>query len=199
MKRLMMTLSAVLCYAMATTVFTGCAGDALVPPPMIDPTPAVSASMDCLLEISEESSQSFDYFVKYYDQEGTVQSEQVVWQAPEEDPVKLINKPFLQWKKQVTTSLPSKLGFFLEVKPKPDIDLSNPSRKHKCYVGYTVNFKTVRESGNGYANRSQPYGHDIDIKSSDVETYFSQGFGRIADFIYTIDENGEISDVKFWE
>ena len=190
---------AVFCCAMTTIVFNACSSETLVNPPLTDTTPPMNAVMDCTLQISEESLESFDFFVKYYDKDGKVQNEKVIWEASKEDDVKLINKPFKQWKKEVTTTLPATLGLFLEVKPKDDIDLSNPEKKHSYYVGYSVNFKSVRESGKDYVNRSEPYGHGAEMKSGQVEAYFSQGFGKLANFIYTFDKKGEVTAINEWE
>lgn len=63
---------------MTTTIFTACSSDddnnnkKPVDPP-------ATGEMECKLYTIDESLASFDYYVKYYDESGNIQSEKLVW------------------------------------------------------------------------------------------------------------------------
>lgn len=110
MKKNLMTFAAVLCCSMISVMFCACSSETEIEDPLTDKTPVTGAKMDCILKISAESLVSFDFFVKYYNAEGTIQSEKVVWtDAASENGIE-----YKQWKKLVTTSLPSTLGMYFE-------------------------------------------------------------------------------------
>ena len=104
-----MTLAAVLCCAMTTTVLTACGGSddsGNVPGP--DKTP-VAGVMEAKFEVSEDIIKYLDVTVEYYDADGSVKKEQM---------------DKTTWSKQVKAKLTAKLGARLLMKLKDGVDVS---------------------------------------------------------------------------
>ena len=191
-----MTLAAVLCCAMTTTIFSACSSETEIEDPLTDKTPVTSAKMECILKISEESLVSFDFFVKYYDADGNIQSEKVAWadaEKPSQDGIK-----YKEWKKLVTTSLPSTLGMYFEIRPREDIDLSDPDKMHTFIYDEGVYISSVRESGASYQLKQVNKGSKNSTKSSKIEAAFSIPCA-LADIIVTFDKNGNVISERTWE
>lgn len=77
MKKILMATAAMALMTM-TTVFTACSsddGDNNNKKPVDPPT---SGEMECKLYTTDESLASFDFYVKYYDESGNIQSEKLV-------------------------------------------------------------------------------------------------------------------------
>ena len=109
MKKIMLTLAAVLCCAMTTTVLTACGGSddsGNVPGP--DKTP-VAGVMEAKFEVSEDIIKYLDVTVEYYDADGSVKKEQM---------------DKTTWSKQVKAKLTAKLGARLSMKVKDGVDVS---------------------------------------------------------------------------
>ncbi len=139
MKKIMMTLAAVLCCAMTTTVFTSCGGDddnGNNNQPPVDV--AVSAEMECALYTTEQSLAAFDFYVKYYDENGNIQSEKVVWSEQNNADGKR------EWTKKVVQKLPATLGVLFEIKPKDGIDLN---AQYIISRGYDIKITSRTASG----------------------------------------------------
>ena len=136
---MMMTLAAVLCCAMTTTVFTACGSDDDDndnKKPVDAPTSGV---MDCTLYTTDESLASFDYYVKYYDESGKIQSEKVVWSDQTNQQGKRT------WTKKVVAKLPATLGILFEIKAKDGLD---PNGQYILSRGYDITFTSKTASGN---------------------------------------------------
>lgn len=76
MKKILMATAAMA--LMTTTIFTACSsddGDNNNKKPVDPPT---SGEMECKLYTTDESLASFDFYVKYYDESGNIQSEKLV-------------------------------------------------------------------------------------------------------------------------
>lgn len=81
--------------------------------------------MICTLKVAAEVPNSYDFFVKYYDADGNIQSEQIVWKDSPKNIVYIESEPAKEWTKTVsTTKLPATLGLFFEVKSKDGVDLN---------------------------------------------------------------------------
>ena len=110
MKKIMLTLAAVLCCAMTTTVLTACGGSddsGDVPGP--DKTP-VAGVIKAGIKVSEDMLKYLDLTVEYYDANGSVQKE-------------TMDKT--EWSKEVKAKLTAKLGARLLMKLKDGVDVSN--------------------------------------------------------------------------
>lgn len=194
MKKNLMTFAAVLCCSMISVMFCACSSETEIEDPLTDKTPVTGAKMDCILKISAESLVSFDFFVKYYNAEGTIQSEKVAWtDAASENGIE-----YKQWKKLVTTSLPSTLGMYFEIKPKEDIDLSDPNKMHTFIYDEGVYISSVRESGANYQLKQVVLGSKGSTKSSKIEAAFSSPCA-LADIIVTFDKDGNVVSERKWE
>lgn len=119
-----MTLAAVVCCAMISTVFTACSDDD--DKDSAPDTKAVAAVMTCKMDVSDDILAALDLTVEYYDADGKVQSE------------KMTKK---EWEKEIRTTLPATLGARLKAKLKPDFDVTSDQKFAfgYSYAGYAVN------------------------------------------------------------
>ena len=119
MKKFMMTLAAVLCCAMTTTVLTACGGDDKDTPGP-DNTP-VTAQLLSEFKPSEDLLKYMDVTVEYYDASGSIQKETITG----------------DWTKTVRARIPAKLGIHVTIKLKDGVDVSTID---KATMGYKTNF-----------------------------------------------------------
>ena len=190
MKKIMMTLAAVLCCAMTTTVFTACSSsDDDDNNKKSEQDATKYGVMECTLYTSDESLASFDFFVKYYDDNGQVQSEKVAWDE------KLDSEGLRTWTKIVTAKLPATLGVFFEMKPKDGID---PEAQHIFAGGYRMFFRSTTSTNKVISS----YGPIGDYKSSgNKKGEFEDALKKhscVLDIIYQYDINGKGTASK-WE
>lgn len=199
MKKFFLMLAAVLCYLVIAKTFTSCTTEIVSNEPLPDNTPVTSAQMECVLQIAEVSLVSFDFFVRYYDADGNEKSEKVVWTDIEKQSASGIK--YKQWTKTVTAALPTTLGMFFEMKPREDIDLSDPNHLHSYSYKQELTISSVRQSGATYQFKQTPAGHSASIKSSNIQGFFSndQKPGVFANIIVTFDKNGNITRTKEWQ
>ena len=130
MKKILMTLAAVLCCTMTTIVFTACGSDDDNDTKPQKDLPA-TCEMVVKLLTDDETLTSFDFYFKYYDANGQVQSEKVVFDE------KLTSLGQRSYSKKVTAKLPAMLGGLYEAKLKDGVDLSV---KHTYSRGYEIRF-----------------------------------------------------------
>ena len=122
MRKILMTLAAVLCCAMTTTVFTACGSDDDDNTTKPDDTTPVEAVMDYSLETSDAMLATFDLTVEYYDAAGKVQTEPMTQKT---------------WTKKVSAKLPATLGARLKAQLKFGVDVST---QEKVIVAYGYNY-----------------------------------------------------------
>ena len=187
-----MTLAAVLCCAMTTTIFTACSsddGDNNNKKPVDLPT---SGEMECKLYTTDESLASFDFYVKYYDESGNIQSEKLVWT----DQTNLDDVIVRVWKKKVVAKLPATLGILFEAKAKDGLD---PNGQYILSRGYDIQFISFTESGKSI-DMYIPTGryNSLGIKGSELEDKLKE-YGRPLDIIYKFDANGKGLGTSKWE
>jgi hypothetical protein len=189
MKKIIMTLAAVLCCAMTTTVFTACSSDDDDNNKTSGQDATVTGEMECTLYTSDESLASFDFFVKYYDDNGQVQSEKVAWDE------KLDSQGLRTWTKKVKAKLPAKLGVLFEMKPKDGID---PEGQHIFARGYNI-FIMSKTSSDKVISSYGPMSKYISSrnKKGEFEDALKE-HGRILDILYQFDSNGKGTASK-WE
>lgn len=195
MKKILKTISLLMCGFVLTTGFTACGDDdenyqknSNIP---------TKTSMDCTLKVDAEALNSFDFFVSYYDDNGKVQTEQMVWKDSKTN-LEVINlsKPAKEWKKTVTiTKLPSTLGLLFEVKPKAGIDTN---AGYNWLWGY--NMILMAMNANGGVITDKMWGHEniFTIPEGMFEEIFNNGRGGLLNEIYTFQSNGAITTSK-WE
>ena len=104
-----------LCAMTVTTVFTSCGGDDA---PQQAPEGPTSATLYTYLLTNDETLGNFDFLVKYYDANGQVKEEKVVFDEIQDANG---NKAY-KWEKTVTANLPTTLGMFFEMKLKDGLD-----------------------------------------------------------------------------
>ncbi len=188
MKKMMMTLAAVLCCAMTTTVFTACGSDDDDNNKPVD-VPA-TGEMKCTLFTSDESLASFEYYVKYYDESGKIQSEKVVWSDQ-------TNQQGLRtWTKNVVAKLPATLGILFEIKAKDGLD---PNTQYIQSCGYNIQFMSLTASGKSI-DLYNPSGREntFGVKGSELEDKLKE-YGRPLNIIYKYDINGNGTGTSKWE
>ncbi len=190
--RLIAAFAAVLCCAMTTTVFTACGGDDDDngnKKPVDAPT---SGEMDCTLYTSDESLASFDFYVKYYDESGNLQSEQVVWSGK----TTMDGLSVRTWTKKVVAKLPATLGILFEAKAKDGLD---PNGQYILSRGYDITFTSKTASGNriDISPLNKNYSSSRN-KVSMLEEVLKEK-GRPLDIIYKFDVNGKGTKTGTWE
>ena len=193
MKKILMTLAAAFCCAMTTTVFTACGSDDddnNNKKPVDAPT---SGEMECTLYTSDESLASFDFYVKYYDESGKIQSEKVVWSDQTTNQDDLILRT---WTKKVVAKLPATLGILFEVKAKDGLD---PNGQYILSRGYNITFSSKTASGNtietSIPNKNYVSGRN---KVGMLEEMLKEN-SRPLDIIYKFDVNGKGTGPSKWE
>jgi len=191
MKKIMMTLAAVLCCAMTTTVFTACSSDddnnnkKPVDPP-------ATGEMECKLYTTDESLASFDYYVKYYDESGNIQSEKLVWT----DQTNLDDVIVRVWKKKVVTKLPATLGILFEAKAKDGLD---PNGQYILSRGYDITFTSKTASGNPIDISPLNKNYSSSRNKVGMLEEALKEKGRPLDIIYKFDVNGKAAGTSTWE
>lgn len=109
MKKKLLTIAALICCAMATTVFTACGDDDEGGAP-VDGNKSVAVAMNYTFKTSEDMLKNFDLTIEYYGDNGTVQSEQMTT---------------ILWQKTVRPKLPTTVGARLLVKVKDGVDVAS--------------------------------------------------------------------------
>lgn len=189
MKKILMATAAMA--LMTTTIFTACSSDVgdNNKKPVDPPT---SGEMECKLYTTDESLASFDFYVKYYDESGNIQSEKLVWT----DQTNLDDVIVRVWTKKVVAKLPATLGILFEIKAKDGLD---PNGQYILSRGYDITFTSKTASGNR-------------IDKSAPNKKFSSGRNKVGmfeealkenarplDIIYKFDANGKGLGTSKWE
>jgi hypothetical protein len=192
MKKILMTLAAVLCCAMTTTIFTACSsddGDNNNKKPVDPPT---SGEMECKLYTTDESLASFDFYVKYYDESGNIQSEKLVWT----DQTNLDDVIVRVWTKKVVAKLPATLGILFEIKAKDGLD---PNGQYILSRGYDITFTSKTASGNRIDIFAPNKKFSSGRNSVGMLEEVLKEKGRPLDIIYKFDANGKGLGTSKWE
>lgn len=187
--RLIAVFAVVLCCAMTTIVFTACSSDDDDNTKKSEQDATKYGVMECTLYTSDESLASFDFFVKYYDDNGQVQSEKVAWDE------KLDSEGLRTWTKKFKAKLPATLGVLFEMKPKDGID---PEAQHIFARGYNMFFRSTTSTDKVISS----YGPIADYKSSrnkkgEFENALKEN-SCVLNIIYQYDINGKGTASK-WE
>ena len=130
MRKILMTLAAVLCCAMTTTVFTACGSDDDDKSEPASNKP-VAAVMDVTLSVSDDMVDKANLSVEYYDANGIVQTETLTKK---------------DWTKSVQAKLPATFGIRLMVKAKEGVDYASLEKFTESYT-YSYSVYPVNASG----------------------------------------------------
>ena len=166
---MMMTLAAVLCCAMTTTVFTACGSDDKDTPGS-DKNP-VAAQMVSEFSASEDMLKYMDVTVEYYDANGSIQKEKVTG----------------TWDKAVKAQLPATLGSRVTIKLKDGIDVSTID---KATMGYTIKYagNCVNAAGEGVgATKSTSMSPSVDVPGNKLEEYVERHKDGLVSYLYIFD------------
>lgn len=198
MTKQFMTLAAVLCCAL-TTVFFSCTTETIeeggTPK---DNTPVVSSTMNSKVYTNSETLKAFDFFVKYYDANGEIQNKKVTWTDIKEN----VKNDFStrldkEWSIEVTTGLPSTLGFWIDAKPRTDVEFNDPEQLYELRIAGTCTIYSSRESGNKYKEASDDNNSTAHISAKRFEKRFASDLPFI-NILCTFDKNGDLTKSK-WE
>ena len=176
---MMMTLAAVLCCAMTTTVFTACGSDDdnNNNDPSQKDLPA-TCDMTVTLITDDETLTSFDFYFKYYDENGQVKSEKVVYDE------KLNADGLRTCTKKVTAKLPAMLGALYEAKLKEGVDLSV---KHSYCRGHEIMFASYTASGKVIDYYKPAWGYII----TNISGVFPEEQSRVLDITDQFNSEGK--------
>lgn len=181
MKKILMTLAAVLCCA---TMLSSCGKVDPGQPEAPDTTP-VAAVMDYKFTVTDDLFNAFTLTVEFYDAAGTVKTETMTSK---------------EWTKSVkTTKLPATLGARLKIKLKDGFDSSKDavfSAKH--YYGYKYNVvnKSNENLGNTVLGGSES---GVDMKYEKVPAYAERYRDKpIMSFVLNFAADGTATSGK-WE
>jgi len=191
MKKIIMTLAAVLCCAMTMTVFTACGDDDDEDNKKPEDV-ATSGVMECQLYTDDETLGSFDFYVKYYDANGNVKNEKVVWT----DQTTLDDLTVRTWTKKVVQKLPATLGILVEIKAKDGID---PNGKYILSRGYNITFTSFTASGKRIDTTIPNKDYTSSRNKVGMLDEMLKEKGRPLDIIYKYDVNGKGTGTSKWE
>ena len=176
-----MTLAAVLCCAMTTTVLTACGGDDSGDTPGADTTP-VAAKLVSEITVSDDLVKYMDITVEYYDATGAIQKEQMTT---------------TKWSKDVTAKLVAKLGARVTIKLKDGVDVSKIDKITVSY-SYAYAGACLNAAGQTVGSvTSDQFEQSIVISGSDIEKLIENRKAGLIKFLYIFD--GKSATYSTWE
>ena len=176
-----MTLAAVLCCAMTTTVLTACGGDDSGDTPGADTTP-VAAKLVSEITVSDDLVKYMDITVEYYDATGAIQKEQMTT---------------TKWSKDVTAKLVTKLGARVTIKLKDGVDVSKIDKTTVSY-SYAYAGACLNAAGQTVGSvTSDQFEQSIVISGSDIEKLIENRKAGLIKFLYIFD--GKSATYSNWE
>ena len=175
MKKTLMTLAAVLCCAMMTTVVTACGDDEGNTKYAADVTPAAE-KMDYILTTSDEMLNTLNLTVEYYDANGSIQSEQMTQ---------------TEWKKTVRAKLPATHGLRLKMQVKNGVDVKSIAT-FRAMVNFLASYDTMN-SGDGVVVKGTTITKQftLDMPGGSIPYWVEQHANGIVSILYTFDMEGK--------
>ena len=175
MKRLFMTLAAVTCCAMISSVFTACGSD---DDKDSDNGKAVAAVMNYMVDVGDDMFAALDLTIEYYDANGIVQTETLTKK---------------DWTKSVQAKLPATFGIRLMVKAKEGVDYASLEKFTESYT-YSYSVYPVNASGTVLGGGKSGSSHSsLDIPGSKVAEWIADKSGGILKILYAVDANGQVT------
>ena len=162
-----------------TTLFTSCGGDDA---PQQDPqyTPA-TARLACALLTDDATLVNFDFYVKWYDANGEVKSEKVVWNEQKD------NAGHRICVKDVTAKLPATLGVYCEMKLKDGVA---PQAIYHIAHGYNYSFNSYTVSG-GIINTGGLGDYtEYEVDEAELAMLVSKSLLKFYNEVYQFDSKG---------
>ena len=176
MRKILMTLAAVLCCAMTTTVFTACGSDDDDNNTPVDNTTPVASVMDYSLTVGDDMFNYLDLTVEYYDANGKVQTEPMTQKT---------------WTKKVSAKLPATLGARLKAQLKFGVDVST---QEKVTVSYGYNYMGYAVSATDKVVSdvvSHGNSSSLDMRGEKVSEWLERHADGLVKFLYVFDANGQ--------
>lgn len=169
-----------LCAMTVSTLFTSCGGDDT---PQQAPEAPITATLYCHLLTNDETLANIDFYLTYYDANGQIKSEKVVWDA------ELDESGRRTYTQIVTANVPATLGVHCEIKLKDGLD---PEAKYNVAFGQCCVPTTSKVNNGGYSLIS-----DYSV-SEGVRGDFYKIFNESAlNVIYHFDSKGNYSTSKW--
>ena len=173
MKRLFMTLAAVTCCAMISSVFTACSSD---DDKDSDNGKAVAAVMNYMVDVGDDMFAALDLTIECYDANGKVQSE------------KMTSK---EWEKEVSAKLPATLGVRLKAQLKPSFDVTSGKTFHAAfgysYAGYALDAAGEVVSTPAISSSEE----SMSMRVGEIAEWLERHSDGILKYLYTFDVNGK--------
>lgn len=188
-KHFLMAVLMTMC-AMTTTMFTACGSDSDDNNKGGKKGP-VSAGLVCALMTDDETLQCFDFYAKYYDANGQVQSEKIVWgdQRDAED--------HRLWTKTFAAKLPATLGMHCQIKAKENVEL-DPNAHYKLGHGFLISSTLLDEAGKSLSDLPGYVSNFIitGIRQGSIID-FLENENNFLNFVYYFDANGNRTEGKW--
>jgi len=182
MKKMMMAAVALICMTMMSVSLTSCGSDDDKSDPVVDNKP-VAGVMNCSLTVGDDMFDKFNLSIKYYDENGKVQTEALTKTT---------------WEKRVMNkSLPATLGFRLLVEAKEGIDYSTLVKVTESY-NYAYKVFSVNAKGEEMAGgKSGVSGVSLDIPGSKVSEWLEDHVDGIFEAVYVVNESGKAESTSW--
>ena len=186
MKIKMMTLAAVFCCALSSTMFTACGSDDDDDDKVqVDETKPVGGVVDYGLVVNESMLSAFDLTVEYYDDNLQLQTEKLTQE---------------EWKKTVKVSkLPASLDYRLKAKAKDGIDANFFQNKVGLY-GYHYVARAVNAAGNNVdkVDCSDSEGARFSFEKKEFDSFLSQEDDVMISIHVDYNDNGRVKGNAWW-
>jgi len=160
-----------------TTLFTSCGSDSS---PLQPHDPPATANMKCTLQTDDATLANFDFFVKWYDANGQIQEEKIVWDA------ELDKYGHRTCVKKVTTKLPATLGVYCYMKLKEG---AAPQAKYSIGYGHDYTFYSATAGDVPISNDYKgEYSGPTEYDSSQLDGFLKK---PVVNLIYQYDSDGK--------
>ena len=189
MKIKMMTLAAIFCCAMSSTMFTACGSDDDDDDNknQVDDTKPVGAQMCYGLIVDDAMLSAFDLTIEYYDENSQLQTEKLTQE---------------EWEKIVkATKLPASLGFRLKAKAKNGID-ADFFQKHIGLYGFHYDAGPVNTAGKMVevpnVDSYRIWGARFEFTNKELDSFLSQEDDVMISVFYDFSDKGAPVGEAWW-
>ena len=178
-KKIIMTLAAVLCCAMISTVFTSCGGDGDDENKNTGgDNKTVAVSMKAGLSVSDDMINYLDLTVDYYDANGQIQSEPMTEK---------------KWERTIKANFPATLGVRLKAQLKDGIDPTSIALFNaESWISYR--FEYLDSKGGITSEFGRSHGGEFSIEGSKITDWLNKDGGKIKEILYNFDADGKWSE-----
>lgn len=169
--------------ALCMLLFAASCGEEEIGAPKVDgPKDAV---MNCSLETDDVTLTKIDFYVKYIDAKGQVQTEKNPFKTGKNSDGETVQ----MWSKEVVVSLPGKLGMDIELKAKDGVDMAAA-----CQVNYSYFCEFTSRNASEIPIETKPFskGGASSIKAGAFQDYLSR-YGHPLSEVFSFDAQGRMS------